>query len=727
MTHDVTRRGFLRAAAVAGAALVVGFRPEGGLATELGTTGALNPFVKIAPDGTVTVVIKHFEMGQGTTTGLATLVAEELDADWTQVGFEYAPSDNSRYANLLFGVQGTGGSTAMANSFLQYRQAGAAARAVLVQAAADAWGRDPETLTVRDGVISDGTNAAGFGEMIAAAAALPLPAEPVLKGPAEFRLIGRDHLPRKDTPDKINGTGRFAMDVHLPGMVVAVILRSPKFGGVLTGFDASGAEGLPGFRAAMALPNNAGVAVYGDTTWAAFQARDAITAEWDFSSAETRSSDAINAALLELVRADPVHTAREAEAPVEMAAALADAAQIVEAEFLLPPLAHAPMEPLTCTIEPVAGGVRVHDGCQFPAVAHPTIAGILELDPAQVEINTLYAGGSFGRRGNQAADYHVEAALAYALMGGEVPVKLVWSREDDLRGGYYRPAAAHRARIGIAPDGSVVGWDHRVATKSIFKGTAMAEWVVHGGVDHSSVEGVSDTVYRLPALAVGLSDFETPMPVLWWRSVGHSHTGYVMESLIDMAASAAGRDPVEFRLGLLPGETPDQMRLAGVLRRVAEAADWGTPLPEGWGRGVAAHKSFGSFVAEVAEVSQTEDGSIRIERVVCAVDCGVPVNPDVIRAQMEGGIGYGIGAVMRNAITMTDGDVDQWNFPDYEPLRIGDIGKIEVHIIASIEPPTGVGEPGLPPAGAALANAIAAATGQRITRLPLAENGISFA
>ncbi|WP_424933232.1 molybdopterin cofactor-binding domain-containing protein [Amaricoccus macauensis] len=726
MTFETSRRGFLRGATAAGAALVIGLRPDGALAARLGDAATLNPFVKISPDGAVTVIIKHFEMGQGTTTGLATLVAEELDASWEQVKFEYAPADNERYANLLFGAQGTGGSTAMANSFMQYRKAGAAARTVLIQAAAEAWGSDPAAITITDGMISDGSNETGFGDMVTAAAAIPLPEDPPVKDPADFRLIGRETLQRKDTPDKINGTATFAMDIQLPDMVTAVILRAPKFGGKLTSFDATGAEDMRGFVDAKALPDGSGVAVYASSTWAAFQARDAISAEWDFSEAETRSTPEINEALLGLVRADPEYVAR-AEADTAAQEAIAAADQVIEAEFLLPALAHAPMEPLTCTIEPTETGVRVHDGCQFPAIAHPTIAGVLELDPAVVEIRTLYAGGSFGRRANPAADYHMQAAMAFALTDRSAPVKLVWSREDDLKGGFYRPMAAHRARIGLASDGTIVGWDHRIATKSIFKGTTMAEWVVHDGVDHASVEGIADTVYALPNLTVGLSDFQTQVPVLWWRSVGHSHTAYVMESLIDMAAEAVGQDPVAYRLSLLEGGTPDQARLAGVIRRASEEAGWSEPLPMGWSRGVAAHKSFETFVAHVVEVSTDADGAVRIERVVSAVDCGVPVNPDVIRAQIEGGTGFGIGAVMRNQITFSDGEVDQWNFPDYEPLRMGDIGRIDVHVIPSTEAPTGVGEPGVPSAGPALANAIAAATGLRAKTLPMAENGVTFA
>ncbi|SMX33992.1 xanthine dehydrogenase family protein molybdopterin-binding subunit [Actibacterium lipolyticum] len=725
MTVQTTRRGFLAGGLAAGAALVVGFTPKGALAA--GHGGAeINPFVKVDADGTLTVVLKHFEMGQGTTTGLTTLVAEEMDADWDAVAIEFAPADDSKYANLFFGGQGTGGSTAIANSFMQYRQAGAAARAVLVAAAAKQWGVAESDITLEKGMLKSGDKTGHYGEFAAAAAEMTPPAEPVLKDASAFNLIGDARLPRKDSAAKTDGTATFAIDVRLPDMVYAVLLRSPKFGGKLTSFDASAAADIQGFVDARAIANGAGVAVYGTSTWAAISARDAITAEWDFSAAETRSTPDIEAEHIALLDT-PTYEARPGATLADSTAALEGAAQVVEADFLLPHLAHAPMEPLNCTIEATENGVRVHDGCQFPTLTRPFVAGTLGLDPSQVEIVTVYAGGSFGRRANTVSDYHVEAALVFDALGRERPVKLVWTREDDLAGGFYRPMAAHRAKIGIDGDGNITGWDHRVAAQPIFKGTPFEAVIVHDGVDHGSVEGIADTPYNIPAFSVGLSDWTSPMPVLWWRSVGHSHTAFVKESLIDMAATAAGRDPIEFRLSLLGDDTnADHKRLRGVLELVAEKSGWGGDLPEGRGRGVAVHKSFNTYVAEVIEVS-TNDGAVKIEKVTCAVDCGVAVNPDVIKAQMEGGVGYALGHVMRNQITMTDGVVDQANFPDYEPLRIYDIGSIDVHLVPSTEAPTGVGEPGVPPAGPALANAIAAATGTRVTKLPMWENGIEFA
>ena len=725
MNVETSRRSFLKGAAAGAAALVVGFNANGALATAATDTTGLNPFVKIMPDGRVSVVIKHFEMGQGTTTGLATLVADELDADWAAVETEFAPANDALYQNLFFGGQGTGGSTAIANSFMQYRQAGAAARALLVEAAAQAWEVDAGTVTVSNGVVTSGDRSAHFGELAGLAATLEAPQEPTVKTPDQFTIIGKVDTPRKDSYSKTDGTATFAIDVKVPGMVYAVILRSPKFGGKVVSFDASGAQGMSGFVDAKTLPNNAGVAVYATSTWAAIQARDAIFAEWDFSEAETRSTDQLIADHIALL--DEPQFQASAEGTTEQAAAAIEAAaDVLEAEFVFPNLAHAPMEPMNCVIEPTENGILLHDGCQFPALVKPTLAAVLGLDPEQVEINTVYAGGSFGRRATPTSDYPVEAALAFIALGGETPVKLVWTREDDVKGGYYRPLVAHRVRIGLDDAGQIAGWDHRIATQPITKGSALEAFTVQDGVDTTSIEGLREPFYALSNFGLGLSDVESPMPVLWWRAVGHTHTGYALEVAMDMVAAKLGQDPVAYRLSLLPGDNPDQQRLAGALTLAAEKAGWGTPVGEGKGRGVAVHKSFGSYVAEIVDVTVT-DGTVKIDKVTCAVDCGVAINPDVIVAQMEGGIGYGLGAVMRNQITLTEGEVDQFNFYDYESLKVTDIGAIEVHIVPSNEAPTGVGEPGTPPAGPALANAIYNATGQWITRLPMLENGVDFA
>ncbi|WP_138469386.1 xanthine dehydrogenase family protein molybdopterin-binding subunit [Poseidonocella sp. HB161398] len=721
MTLQTTRRGFLKTATAG--ALVLGFGPQG-LMAQGDDAAMLTPFVRVDPDGTVTAILKHFEMGQGTTTGLTTLIAEEMGMPMEAMQIAFAPSDPEVYNNLFFGkFQATGGSTAMANSWMQYRQAGAAAREMLLKAAAADWGVEPGTLTLSEGMIRGHGDPVPAGSYAAAAAGMPVPAEPRLKAPEEFVLIGKPGVKRKDTPGKINGTAQFAMDIHLDGQIVALVTRSPRMGAVVSGFDGAAAEAVPGVIKAEVLANGAGVAVLAESTWAAIRGRDALSVDWDLSAAETRGSDEVRAELLAAVAAPAEYNA--AGAP-EDAAGIEGAATVIERSFYFPLLAHAPMEPLTCTIRPDAdGGVTLIDGAQMPTSPHTALAGLLGLPMEKIRVKTVYAGGSFGRRGNPAADYQVEAALAFAMTDRSRPVKLVWTREDDIRGGWYRPAFAHRVRVGITGDGDIAGWDHRIAGQSLMKGSIFEAAVVVDGVDGSSVEGVADTPYAIPGMYTGLTDTAKATSVLWWRSVGHTHTAYVMETMMDLAARAAGRDPLEFRLAHLPGDRPEQLRMAAVLKAAAEAAGWGSPAP-GNSQGIAAHHSFGSFVAEVAEISGNASDGVKIEKVTAAVDCGLAINPDVVKAQIEGGIGYGLGAVMRNEITLEDGEVVQSNFPDYEPLRITDIGTIEVHVLASAEAPSGIGEPGVPPAGPALANAIAAG-GELVTELPLAANGVAFA
>lgn len=725
MTVSTSRRGFLKGAAATSAVLVLGMRPDGALAAASGDAAMLNPFVKIGSDGSVTAIIKHVEKGQGPATGLSTLIAEEIGLRMDQIGYEFAPSNPQVYNNLMFGpFQGTGGSTAMANSFLQYRQAGAAAREMILQAAAQSWDVDVATLSLEEGIVSGGDQTAPLGDFVALASELEAPAEPRLKEASEFRLIGNADVRRLDSAIKGDGSAQFAIDVFLPDQMVVMIKRPEQRGALATGFDDSAAREVKGFINAAILPNQAGAAVYAESTWAAMQAREALEVTWDTSAAETRSSDEIEAEIRAALDAEPTYNVNKSDAEATRAA-IAGAAQVVEQTFYFPLLAHAPMEPLNCTIEATEdGGILLHDGCQFPTGPHMAMAEIFQLPMEKIQINSMLAGGSFGRRATPTADYQVEAALAFVMTDRTRPVKLVWSREDDLRSGYYRPAFGHKVRVGLDAEGAIVGWDHRIAGQSIMKGTSFESFSVRDGVDHSSVEGAADSPYMIPGAHFGLTDTEKATSTLWWRAVGHTHTAYAMEVMMDMAAAAAGQDPVAFRLAHLNGEQ-DQQRMAGVLKLAAEQAGWGN-ASAGRSQGVAVHKSFGSYVAEVVEISGSAEEGVRIEKVTCAVDCGIAVNPDIVKAQMEGGIGYGIGHVMRDQITLTDGAVDQYNFPDYEPLRIGDIAQIDVHIVASAEAPTGVGEPGTPPAAPALANAIAARSDLRIGSLPMDENGVSF-
>ncbi len=726
MTTHLSRRGFLKTAAAATAVLYVGATADGAAAASGNADAMLNPFVKIDGDGNVIAIIKHFEKGQGPATGLSTLIAEELGVTMDQIGYEFAPSNPQVYNNLFFGpFQGTGGSTAMANSWMQYRTAGANAREMLIKAAADAWGVDASTLDIQAGMIVGGGQSAPLGEFVAAAADVAPSETPRLRDPSEWKIIGSETTRRLDSPIKVNGQAQFGMDLHLPNQMVVMIKRTPQRGGVVASFDDSAAKDVKGYIMAMPLPTSHGVAVYAEDTWAAMQARAAIDVEWDMSNAETRSSAEIRDEIMAAMDAAPVYNVNQAD-QAAVSSAVDAAATVLEKTFYFPLLAHAPMEPMNCNIEQTAeGDIVLHDGAQMPTGPHMAYQQIFQLPPEKIHINTLLAGGSFGRRATPEADYQVEAGLAFVMTDRSRPVKLVWDREDDIRGGYYRPATGHKVRVGLDADGNIAAWEHQVAGQSIMKGTPFESVMVHDGVDHSTVEGLADNPYTIPNMSVGLTDTEKATSVLWWRSVGHTHTAYVMEVMMDMAAQAAGRDPIEFRLAYLEGGGQDAERKAAVLKMVAEKANWGQPAP-GRVQGVAVHKSFGSYVAEVVEISGNLDDGVQIEKITAAIDCGIAVNPDIVRAQTEGAIGYGIGHAMRDQITLDGGAVEQFNFPDYEPLRISDIKSIETHIVASAEAPTGVGEPGTPPAAPALANAIAQLD-LRVAELPMDENGVSFA
>lgn len=715
-----SRRDFLKGSAALGTALLVGLNSNGVLAAASASSPGLipNPFVKILPDGTVVAVAKHFEMGQGTTTGLTTLIAEELDADWSSMRVEFAPADAKTYANLAFGAQGTGGSTAIANSFLQYREAGAMARDLLVRAAAAKWNVPAAEISVANGTLTHSSGkSANFGDLVWDAAALKPAAKPKLKDPKDFKLIGKTDLPRYDSAAKTDGSAKFALDVRIPGMVTVVVAHAPRFGATVKSFNDAETRKVKGVVDVKQI--GTGIAVYAKSTWSAIKGRQALEIEWDFSKSENRSSDAMLAEYREAA-GKPGQSARK-NGDVEKA--LKDAAKTVSGEFVFPFLAHAPMEPQNCVIRYDAQGAELWDGCQFPSIVQPTVAGILGLKPEQVTVHTLYAGGSFGRRANPTSDYVADAAMAAKAIDGKWPVKLVWTREDDIRGGYYRPMFVEKVDAGVDKKGGIHAWRHRLAGKSILKGTPFEQALVKDGIDSTSVEGASTLPYEVSNISVDIHNMETPISVLWWRSVGHTHTAYSTEVIMDMLAEAAGADPVAFRMEAL-FEHP---RHAAVLKLAAEKAGWDKPLPKGRGRGVAVHESFSSFVAQVAEVSVNADGAIKVEKVVCAIDCGIVINPDVVKAQLEGGIGYGLGAAMRNKISFENGEVVEENFPDYEPLRISDMPDVEVHIVPSTANPTGVGEPGVPPIAPAVANAIYAATGKRIFTLPFTDSGIEFA
>ena len=718
--ENLSRRRFLQG----GAGLTLGFClpvMAAGAAGKSGVTVAPaggfepNAFLRIGADNSVTVMSKHLEMGQGTYTGLATILADELDADWQHVRVEGAAADAKRYNNTFWGpTQGTGGSTAMANSWDQMRKAGAAGRAMLVSAAAKRWKVSEADIVVRDSVVSHAASGrkASFGELALDAANKTVPTEVKLKDPKDFRLIGKQ-AKRKDSAAKTNGTAQFTQDVFLPGMLVAVVAHPPLFGATVKSFDATKAKAIKGVVDVVQIPQ--GVAVLATDTWSAKKGRDALTVTWDESKAFKLGSDEILARYKEMAKKPGLIAKQAGDADK----AFAGATKVISAAFDFPYLAHAAMEPMNCVVRLNADGCELWNGEQFQTVDQGRVAALFGLQPEQVKINMLYAGGSFGRRASTQSDYVMEAAHIVKAINGKIPVKLVWLREDDMRAGYYRPLFHHALEAALDGSGKLVGWRHRLVGQSIITGSPFEPMLVKNGIDGVSVEGAANLPYAIPNLTV---DLHTPtdigVPVLWWRSVGSSHTAYSTEVFLDQVAAAMGKDPVALRLELL-AEHP---RHAGVLKLAAEKANWGTPLKaaagERRGRGVAVHESFNSFVAQVAEVTVKKDGSIKVDRIICAVDCGTAINPDNIRSQVEGAVGFALSAALSGEITLNEGRVVQGNFDGYPLLRIGDMPAVEVHIVPSTSAPTGIGEPGVPPLAPAVANAIAAATGKFLHRMP---------
>lgn len=712
---STSRRGFLKGAATTTATFVLGtFVPFGRFALAEGEAAAPpkavfdpNMFLRIGSDDTVTVLLKHLEMGQGVSTGLSTLVAEELDADWSKVRFDHAPNNPKVFNNLFFGSYiGTGGSTSIANSFTQMREVGAAARAMFVAAAAKKWDVPAGEITITDGVIAHSSGkSARFGELVEAAMKEPVPADVKLKDPKDWKYIGAK-LPRLDTPGKTTGKAIFALDFRRPNMLIAMIARPPRFGGAVGKVDDAAARKIAGVVDVVQIPS--GVAVLAKDTWAAMRGREALKIDWQFDKSEDRSSDDMLAEYRDLAAKPGLKADRRGDATT----ALATDGDIHEAEFVFPFLAHAPMEPMNCVIELTQDGAEIWGGSQFQSIDDYAVSQVLGTTPDKIKIHTLLGGGSFGRRANAAADWAVEAAHVAKAIGGKAPVQLVWTREDDIKGGFYRPMVLHKLKAGLK-GGRITGWEHTIVTKSILIGTPMEQMMVKDQVDATSVEGVAETPYQLENFAVDVHNAKTSIPVLWWRSVGHSHTAHVMETTMDELAHKAGVDPLEFRLSYLK----EGSREAGVLKLVAEKAEWGKKMPAGSAQGIAMHHSFGSYVAMVSEVA-ADQSSFKVNRIVAAVDVGVAVNPDVIAAQVEGAIGFAMSAILRNRITLKGGVVEQSNFDDYEPTRMKEMPVVEVHLVKSAEAPSGIGEPGLPPLAPAIGNAIFKATGKRYRSLP---------
>jgi isoquinoline 1-oxidoreductase beta subunit len=708
---DVTRREFVQTASAAGAALVIGFHLPPPRGRAAGVEEALPPFapnawLRIGADDTVLVEVDRSEMGQGVTTSLPMLLAEELEADWTTVRIEFAPADKA-YFNPLFGAQGTGGSTSIRAAYTPLRQAGAAAREMLIAAAAQTWGVDRAQCRAAQGSVIHAASGRRlrYGALVAAAAALPVPApaDISLKDPKDWKILGkRTH--RLDTPLKIDGRAQFGMDVQVPGLLVAVVARCPVFGGTVKSFDATRAKAVPGVRHVVQIAS--GIAVVADGYWPARKGREALVVQWD----EGANAAVSSAGISELLAQRAGQAGAVARHDGDPVAALAGAATTMEADYETPFLAHVTMEPMNCTahVRPDGGGVDIWAPTQFQTGAQGMGAQIGGVTPDKVRVHTTYLGGGFGRRFE--LDFILEALQASKAAGA--PVKVIWSREDDIQHSQYRPVSLHRFRVGLDAGGALVAWTHRLVAPSIM--ARVFPNAVRDGLDAEATEGGREMPYAIPNVHVDYVLTDTGVPVGFWRSVNNSFNAFAVESFVDELAAAAKKDPVEYRRALLA----KQPRHLGVLELAAAKGGWGTPAPTGRARGVAVWKSFDSYIAQVVEVS-IDQGVVTVHRVVCAVDCGQVVNPDTVEAQMQSAIVFGLSAALRGAITIYRGSVQQSNFNDYEPLRMREMPVVEVHIVPSSAAPGGVGEPGTPPIAPAVCNAIFALTGKRIRKLPI--------
>ena len=672
-----------------------------------------NAFVRIAPDDTVTILSKHIEFGQGPWTGLSTLVAEELDADWAQIRCEHAIADIRLYQNFLFHLQGTGGSSSIANSYMQMRQIGATARAMLVQAAAQKWGVPAGQITVDKGVIKGPTGqSSGFGAFADAAARLPMPKDVPLKDPKTFKLIGADRqVPKLDSRAKTTGKAMYSIDQTGPGMLNVVVARPPRFGAKVASFDASKALAVKGVVAVKQIPT--GIAVYAHGTWPAIKGRKALSIQWDETNAEPRGSAEMAAAYVAKSR----NTGLVAGTKGDVDKALATpGATLIEADYIFPFLAHAPMEPLGGYLEWDGKQAVARFGSQLQSADHPAIAKVLGLPIDKVRLETVLGGGSFGRRGQPDCHFALELAECAKAIGPGTPVKLTWTREDDIQGGYYRPLMVHHLK-GAVKDGKIIAWSDNVVGQSFARGTPFEKMMIHNSIDAAMVEGANNLPYDIADFRCTVQEDRTPVTTLFWRSVGNTHTSYAVETFVDRLILATGKDPISGRLAMM---TEKDGRHAGVLTAVAKLAEWGAYMPpKGHALGVAVVESFGTFVAEIAKVSIDENGEPHVHKVWAAVDCGVAVNPDVVRAQVEGGIGFAIGHILYGDVPIEAGRPMVANFNDYRSLRIMEMPMVAVTILDSTEKPTGIGEPGVPPCGPAIANALARLGRDRPTTLPM--------
>jgi isoquinoline 1-oxidoreductase subunit beta len=707
---NLSRRNLLKAGGIVCGGLVLAYYlpqrifPALAMANDMAYYPAA--FLRVGTDETITTMVNKSEMGQGVYTSLPMLIAEELECDWSKVRVEPAPVEPV-YNNPVTGIQMTGGSMSVKTEWDRMRKAGAAARMMLVSAAAKQWKVKESSCRAENGrVIHASGKALTYGQLAEKAGGMPVPEKVPLKDPSTFKIVGKS-VRRLDTPEKVNGRGIFGFDVLRPGMLTALIARSPVFGGKVRSFEASKAKEVPGVREVVQVES--GIAVVADNFWAAKRGRDALEIVWDEGEWASLSTRALREQFAATAQSSGVIARKDGD-PEK---AFASVSKQVSADYEVPYLAHAAMEPLNCTVDLRSDSCEIWTGTQFQTVDRDVAARVAGLDPGKVTIHTTLLGGGFGRRANPHSDF--------VVMGVEVaravkkPVKVVWTREDDMKGGYYRPMWHSRLTAGLDSDGNPTVWQHTLVGQSIMAGTAFEQKMTKDGIDFTSVEGAGDIPYEIPNVLVSLHSPRIGVPVQWWRSVGHSHTAFVVESFIDELAHEAGKDPYQFRRAMLANHA----RHRGVLDLAAQKAGWGTALPAGRARGIAMHASFGSFVCEVAEVSVGPSGQVRVHKVVSAVDCGRTVNPSIIETQVESGIVFGLSAALYGAITLQDGRVEQSNFNDYRVLRMVGMPVVEVHIVESTEDPSGIGEPGTPPIAPAVANAIFSATGQRIRRLPI--------
>ncbi len=707
---ELNRREFLKTGAMVGGGLIIGFHlasPGSNAYARPAETFMPNAFIRIGADDTVTILVNKSEMGQGVYTSLPMIAAEELEADWRHIRMESAPVA-PEYNHTTFGIQVTGGSTSVWTSWDQLRKAGAMAKAMLVSAAAANWGVQPTACRAKQGSVvhENSGRRLSYGNLVARAAGLTPPKSVELKDPKDFTIIGRS-IHRLDTPDKAAGSAVFGLDFTRKGMLTAVVARPPVFGGKAVAVKDEQAGSVPGVRAV--LPIGTGVAVVGDNFPAAQKGCEALEIEWNEGPSATIDSEELTAEYKRLVGRPGAVARSDGDAD----SALPGAARRLSAVYEFPYLAHATMEPLNCVADVRTDGCDVWTGTQMQTLDRDAAAEVSGLPPDKVRLHTLYLGGGFGRRAVPSSHFVREAVEISKRI--RKPVKVVWTREDDMHGGYYRPMYVHGIEAGLDTGGDPIAWRQRIAGQSILTGTPFEKYMVKDGVDATSVEGASTLPYAIANLKVEYHLTRVGVPVLWLRSVGHSHTAFSTECFLDEIAAAGGKDPYLLRRRLLK----DHPRHRRVLDLAAEKAGWGRRLPNGHGQGIAVHESFKSFVAQVAEVSVSDAGRVRVHRVVCAIDCGPVVNPDTIHAQMDSGIVFGLTAALYGRITLKKGRVQQSNFHDYPMLRIHETPRIESHIVESTQSQGGVGETAVPPIAPAVCNAIHAATGRRIRRLPI--------